>query len=368
MTTTSATARGPSSARPSSARPSSLDTVDRQVSTGPFMLTLCQLEGPISIRQPQSPQLRRFTFFTTSSRQIDGAEQVSLHMGYFQTLTDAQSLLRAVRRRFPRAVAMRAPATSSQLSPRAPAVQAGNPPGVPGGQGFAPVAAESLTDTQVMRILETRSVTAARSEIEESNNAPIGVLRPEDTSIRRALKEAVVQGAPVFFAVQLDWSAQPIDLGRAPPFPIFKTHTLYGTESRREGRCRYFLRLGFFADAAAAKEAAASVRTKFASAVVVPVTEEEMARAHEASTGSLGFADAPLPIGPMSDRSGMLSPAPKAKPLADRPRRSSQSTETLEQTLETLAAREMWNDPDSLSDTGVRHLRIEVLERKSGSS
>jgi hypothetical protein len=363
MTTTSAT-----QSRLSGAGTSSIDTVDRgQVPTGPFMLTLCQLEGPISIRPPQSPELKRFTFFTTTSRQLDGGEQVSLHMGYFQTLTDAQSLLRAVRRRFPRAVALRAPATSSQPNCERPALDPTKPPlGAPGRQSFAPVVDESLTDTQVMRILETRSVATAPSEAEQRNAAAIGVLRPEDTSIRRALKEAVVQGAPVFFAVQLDWSAQPIHPGHAPPLPIFKTHTLYATESRREGRCRYFLRLGFFEDAASAKEAASAVRSKFASPVVVPVTEQEIAHAHAASTDSLGFADAPLSLDQASDRSGMGNPAPRAKPPADRPRRSSQSAETLEQTLETLAAREMWNDPDSLSDTGVRHLRIEVLERKSG--
>ncbi len=362
MTTTLAT--------PSSAGSSSIDAADRgQVSAGPFMLTLCQLEGPISIRPPQSPQLRRFSFFTTSSRQLDGVEQVSLHMGYFETLTDAQSLLRAVRRRFPHAVAVRAPAASLQTSPQAAAPHPTKPPpGVPAARSFAPVADESLTDTQVMRILETRGVATAQRESEERSNAPIGVLRPEDTSVRRALKEAVVQGAPVFFAVQLDWSAQPINLGRVPSLPIFKTHTLYATESRREGHCRYFLRLGFFADAAAAKEAASWVRSKFASAVVVPVTEQEIARAHEPFPDGLGLADAPLPSDQASDRNSIGSFAPKPKPPADRPRRSSQTAETLEQTLETLAAREMWNDPDFLSETGVRHLRIEVLERKSGGS
>ena len=34
----------------------------------------------------------------------------------------------------------------------------------------------------------------------------------------------------------------------------------------------------------------------------------------------------------------------------------------LEQTLAQLAEREKWNDPDVLSDTGVRHLKVEIEE------
>jgi hypothetical protein len=364
MTTTSAT---PSA--PSSTGFSSIGTVDGQARSGPFMLTLCPLQGPVSIRPPQSPQLRRFTFFTTCAPQQDGGEQVYLHMGYFETLTDAERLLQAVRRRFPHAIAIRAPAALPEANPGAPALHGTEPPaGAPARESFAPVADESLTDTAVMKILEARGVAPGQGEVEESGGGEIGVLRPEDTSTRRALKEAVVQGAPVFFAVQLHWSARPIDPGRVPALPIFKTHTLYATESRREGRCRYFLRMGFFQDAASAKESAFQVRSKFPSSVVVPVTDEEIARAREACRDGLEFAQLDPPIDEALDRSRAPSPEAKPKPAADRLRKSGGSTETLEQTLKTLAAREMWNNPDSLSESGVRHLRIEVLRSKSGGS
>jgi hypothetical protein len=364
MTTTSAARSGYSSAGSSS-----ISEADRfPVHAGPFMLTLCQFEGPVSIRPPQSPQLRRFTFFTTSARHGDGGEHVYLHMGYFETLTDAQSLLPAVRRRFPHAIATRAPALPQRIPPALARHPTEPAPEAPVGQSFAPLANESLTDTQVMRVLEARGGAAPQNEGTDAGSAQIEMLRPEDTSVRRALKQAVVEGAPVFFAVQLDWSAQPINPHRLPSLSIFKTHTLYAMQSRREGRCRYFLRLGFFADAASAKEAAYSVRAKFASAVVVPVTEQEFTCAHEASTDGLGLAHVCLPIYEGSDRSAAEIPAPQAKPVADPPRRSSRDTETLEQTLDALAAREVWNDPDSLSDTGVRHLRVEVLHRKSGTS
>ena len=39
---------------------------------------------------------------------------------------------------------------------------------------------------------------------------------------------------------------------------------------------------------------------------------------------------------------------------------------TDEQTLEPRDEREMWTDPDPLSESGVRHLRVEVLEDSSG--
>lgn len=55
-----------------------------------------------------------------------------------------------------------------------------------------------------------------------------------------------------------------------------------------------------------------------------------------------------------------------SKPDGHRPRSSAQGAETLEQPLAQLAAREMWNDPDLVSDTGVRHLKFEVQKRTSG--
>src|SRR4029077_9383929 len=145
---------------------------------------------------------------------------------------------------------------------------------------------ESLTDTQVLKILDTRGASTVRADVEAKNCDQIALLRPEDTSTRHALKEAVVQGAPVSFAVQLEWSAQPIDLSRVPSLAIFKAYTLYATESRRKGRSRYFLRVGFFADPISAKQVAVQVRSTFASAAVVPVLEQEVTRAREAGMGT----------------------------------------------------------------------------------
>jgi hypothetical protein len=233
---------------------------------------------------------------------------------------------------------------------------------------LAPVQEESLTDSQVLKILDRSSVVSTQDHLDARNCDQVALLRPEDTGTRRALKEAVVQGAPVFFAVQLHWSAQPIDLSRVPSPAIFKGHTLYATESRREGRSRYFLRLGFFADPISAKEVAFQVRSNFASAAVVPVAEQEVTRAREAGTGtSIPYREQP-PGDRGLDSNGTPASPPEPKRSSEVPRRASRTGETLEQTLELLAERELWNDPDSPSESGVRHLRIEVQKHSSGRS
>jgi hypothetical protein len=170
------------------------------------------------------------------------------------------------------------------------------------------------------------------------------------------LKEAVVQGAPVSFAVQLHWSEQPIDLSRVPSPAIFKAYTLYATESRRKGRCRYFLRLGFFADPISAKQVAVQVRSTFASAAVVPVVEQEVTRAREA-----GMATSAIPylVEQRVDREIDSNGTPGS------PTQSKASSDALRR-FEPLGEREMWTDPDSLSESGVRHLRIEVQQHLSG--
>jgi hypothetical protein len=338
-----------------------------QVGTGHFMLTLCRLAAPVSIRPPQAPQLRPFTFFTSREREPDGSEGVYLHMGYFETLADAERWAEAVHGRFPEAIATVAPAAPlPALQSDAPSVQATDPqPEVTHSRDYAPVEDSSLTDTRVMKILETRDGVPVRDDADAGNSEQIALLRPEDTSTRVALKEAVVQGAPVSFAVQLHWSPEPIDLKRVPSLPIFKGYTLYANESRREGRSRYFLRLGFFGDPISAKQFAAQLRANFASAAVVPVAEQEVTSAREAALGS---ASIPYLVQQRADPvTDFERTAPESKPSSEVPRRTSQTVETLEQTLERLAQREIWTNPDSLSESGVRHLRVEdVQERTPG--
>jgi hypothetical protein len=292
-------------------------------------------------------------------------------MGYFETLADAERWVDAVRGRYPHAIATIAP--TAFLRPpnsEAPASQhAGSPLGVPGSSDRSPAKDKSLTDTQALKILETRRTASVPDDVDERDCDQIALLRPDDTSTRQALKEAVAQGAPVCFAVQLHWSAEPIDLSRVPSLAIFKAYTLYAIESRREGCCRYFLRIGFFGDPISAKQVAVQVRSNFASAAVVPVSEEELTRAREAG---MGTSSIPTLVQQRVERALDFNSTPRSAtesvPSSAIPRRVSRGLMTLAQTLRQLAEREMWTDPDSLSESGVRHLRVEVQERTSGRS
>jgi hypothetical protein len=294
-----------------------------------------------------------------------------LHMGYFETLADAERWADSIRGRYPNAMATIAP--DAFLRPpnfQAPASQHADSP-LAGARSSNPALAkdESLTDTQILKMLEARRASPVQDEVNERDCDQIALLRPDDTSTRQALKDAVAQGAPVCFAVQLHWSAEPIDLSRVPSLAIFKAYTLYAMESRREGRSRYFLRMGFFGDPISAKQVAVQVRSNFASAAVVPVSEEEVTRAREAATGTSSI---PTLVKQRVERALDFNSTPRSAtesvPSSAIPRSVSRGPMTLAQTLRQLAEREMWTDPDSLSESGVRHLKVEVQEHTSGRS
>ena len=264
----------------------------------------------------------------------------------------------------------------------------------------------SLTDTQVLRYLETRREDGRSGE--DAPDASISLLKPDDTGTRRALKDAVTQNAPVSFAVQLQWAVQPVELDKVPPLAIFSAYTLYTVEGSREGRKWYGLRLGFFSDAISAKQVAYYVRSEFASVAVVPVSPQEKDRAseedHKKANSSMAFPRKTR-SGPVdefklidsddNDQSGSAAPAGKAaaaKPAAAKPNAASaarsapqppaiakrgpskgtggrvgarerRGPQTLEETLEILGAGELEVDNgrgETLNDTGVRHLRVEI--------
>lgn len=308
------------------------------------MLTLCRLLEPVSIRPPQSPHLKPFTFFTSRTPQQDGADHLYLHMGFFGTLAHAERWAQSVRSRHPDATATAAPRKFWQ----------------------SPATPEPLTDTQVLNILETRRYLPPHSEVDTRGSEQIELLRPDDTGVRLALKEAVARGAPVHFAVQLHWSPRAIDPSRIPALEIFNAYSLYAVETRRANRSCFFLRLGFFADPVSAKLVALHVRSTFASAAVVPVLDEEIARAREAHSDVESIpCFVQQHLGHGFEPSGTAAWATEAQPRSEPRRSASQGAETLEQTLAQLAERELWRDPDVLSDTGVRHLKVEMEKRKS---
>jgi hypothetical protein len=280
-------------------------------------------------------------------------------MGYFPTLELAQKWAQIMKSTYPNASAMRAPA--ALLHKRDAAV-----PTVP-----SAAAAPPLTDTEVLRVLETRRFAPAADTVEEQITDGISLLRPDDTNTRRVLKEAVVQRAPVSFAVQLSWSVEPIDVKRIPALSIFKAYTLYATRGPRDGRAWYSLRLGFFTDAISAKQVAYYVRSSFESVAVVPVTEDERAYAGEHAIDANQLAGTPKTKDALAARIDQVLEADrrdlKPKPIAavppPKPAAKPRRKDSLEQTLEMLAASEIWKDPESLSETGVRHLKVDFQKR-----
>jgi hypothetical protein len=274
-------------------------------------------------------------------------------MGYFETLPDAQKWALVMRQTYPNAIATPVPATLLQ--------QPGS--GVPTLAAAPEESKSGLTDTQVLNILETRRAAPAQDTAVQVNGTGITLLRPDDTNTRRALKEAVAQGAPVSFAVQLIGSVEPIDLSKVPSNSIFRAYTMYASEGRREGRTWHCLRLGFFSDAISAKQVAYFVRSSFPSVAVVPVTEQERTHSSEAPIESKNLAD---PLRDSIDQALALDrSAPKPEPAkAPAPETARRRADSLEQTVEMLKSSEIWSTEESLSETGVRHLSVEVQKGK----
>ena len=456
-----------------------------------FVINLCSSTTPMALVHPDAPELKRFRFFV-SRRLEDGRERFRLHMGYFETLEEAEDWLSVVRDVYPGAWAGETPgkrlrstaAATAQLPPSAappeskgaplePSVASAAPPLPIAVESAAPAArlpeqvlpalppapiqeavavapaatmqpqraavvaprrdaaaapkaarpaakaplsnvrevlaalddgdtssdvpasaaaqtALTLSDTQVMQILEARRTEEpARAAVNVSDGIPM--LRPDDTSTRRALKAAVQHDAAVSFAVQLQWSAQAMALDKVPPLAIFSAYTLYTVEGNREGRKWYGLRLGFFGDATAARQVAQYVRSDFASVAVVPVSPQERGRAtsQEHQTCDVGFAEirpaphpeeipllddeesAAVPRAPVAATGGAKTASPAARAAAARSKtlrskdRGAQrkGPYSLEETLEILGAGSLEIDNgrgELINESGVRHIKVEV--------
>jgi hypothetical protein len=259
----------------------------------------------------------------------------------------------------------------------------------------------SLSDTQVLKMLETRRSEDGDRGPAEVDDSGIPLLKPDDTGTRKALKEAIVTNTSVAFAVQLQWSVQPVALDKVPPLAIFSAYTLYTVEGSRDGRKWYGLRLGFFSDAISAKQVAYYVRSEFVSVAVVPVSPQEKSRATEQDAAAALAAPVPTRADPMDDFKLIdddtppvpTPPAPPSRlaaaaaaklppkvaagravaqpPIPGKPRvrnprviaRDTRGPQTLEETLEILGASQLTIDNgrgENINDSGVRHLRVEV--------
>src|SRR4029077_18608202 len=214
---------------------------------------------------------------------------------------------------------------------------------------------------------------------------------------------------------QLQWSVQPVELGKVPPLAIFSAYTLYTVEGSRDGRKWYGLRLGVFSDAISAKQVAHYVRSEFTSVAVVPVSPQEKARAPDQDIQAETLA-APAPRSHVSDEFKLIdddtanmavkallegqprhagkdphaaaapakapakvavgrkvAPSAPPPPPPGKPRtvrgggkvgaREHRAPQSLEETLEILGASQLTIDNgngETLNDSGVRHLQVEV--------
>jgi hypothetical protein len=352
-----------------------------------FVINLCSSTTPMALTQPQLAELKRYKFFV-SRRLEDGRERFRLHMGYFDSLLQAEELLPVVRDIYPGAWAGEAPgkrlrsraAAPSDTQRALPTLVAATPEAMPDATilANAPTLTANAEPTVVAPlpspppappVLELELVieppVAAAAPTPAPTPAPMAVPEPAPTpppvtvaktapragtfkrdaslpfdqrsNVREVLKsldesarprglaaqpvlpagpaareagmlpEAQVMrlleekrgdplnttSTPAAFAIQLQWSVQPIDLAQVPSLAIFAAYTLYTVEGSREGRKWFGLRLGFFSDANAAKTVAQYVRSEFSSVAVVPVSLRERDGANAAQGGPKAAAPEP---------------------------------------------------------------------------
>jgi hypothetical protein len=94
----------PQTDRPNPDPPVAMPAADQES----FVINLCSSTTPMALTQPQLAELKRYKFFV-SRRLEDGRERFRLHMGYFDSLLQAEELLPVVRDIYPGAWAGEAP-------------------------------------------------------------------------------------------------------------------------------------------------------------------------------------------------------------------------------------------------------------------
>jgi hypothetical protein len=230
-----------------------------------------------------------------------------------------------------------------------------------------------MTPAQVMKLLESAPRARAVTPAKPANDPGAGTFAHGQK-----------------FAVQLVWSTTPVKTAGVPQLAIFEAYTLYSVQVERAGRRWYGLRLGFFKDPLSARQVALYARSDFSAAAVVPVSDREC---EKASSVAAAAQEVPLlktrPATQPTDEivltpdqpttlSNPTKPAPAqppATPGAHHPVGSNRTTgkrrvdKTAEQLLEELGANALAIDtaapPDELSESGVRHLSVSIVNRRS---
>jgi hypothetical protein len=209
-----------------------------------FVITLVTSSLPMPVKLAGDLEFPGFSVFRSRAVE-DGRERFRLHLGYLRSMSEAQTVLAALRAEYPSAMISVLPATPSG----------------------------SLDDT----------LNTAFSLV----RAPVAALVPTPAAgAPPTLTPAEVAGAlaPQRYAVQLEWSLQPIEIARVPRLGIFRAYRLYAVSVTRQGTPEHGLRLGFFKSLDSARQVADYVRHDFRCASVVPVSYREYARASGLAT------------------------------------------------------------------------------------
>lgn len=383
-----------------------VDSPEAAPQADPFVINLCSSSTPMALPKADLPELQRFKFFV-SRRFEEGRERFRLHMGFFDTLAEAEGWLGLVREIYPGAWAGEAPGKKLRARAAAAAAEQAAHATGPHAVAVAPVPPPAPSPSvnaapEVTRVVPTLQPPAGTLELEvapapkvdfaptpstpaapasaavltltppatvrrapagkraaesartatpkpgaakpqaaavplgnsnikevlasldeaEATTAPVPA---EDTRVMPALAAAalsdpqalqVLEGKahdgakPAAFAVQLQWSVQPILLDKVPPLAIFSAYTLYCIEGSREGRKWFGLRLGFFNDPISAKQVASYVRSEFAAVAVVPVSADERKRVSGDSPSApspVRAAPGRAPLKPVESRSPLDS-------------------------------------------------------------
>ncbi len=187
-----------------------------------FVINLASSTSPMALAHPSSPELKRYTFFVSRQRE-DGRERFRLHMGYFTSQEDAESLLAAVRDVYPAAWAGPAPtngvARRGKISPvqLAPAVAHAASAGTPAtAAASAAAVAPALAAKPVEPELKPSAATTVVAQPETP--ADLAALEQSMSSMRNALAQlagdapiARVANPPVVQPMQLKQPAQRIE-------------------------------------------------------------------------------------------------------------------------------------------------------------
>ncbi len=260
----------------------------------------------------------------------------------------------------------------------------------------APVeAAAEMSASSVLAVLEQGSdaATAMPAAVAAAATTTVAVTLP--AAARAAARqqpenEAQPRNEKPYYAVQLMWSVQPMDIAQVPQLAIFSAYTLYGAEGNRDGRRWYGLRLGFFTDAVSARQVAHYVRSEFSTVSVVPVTPRERERARRAAgqpvTSAVPPAKAAVPVTPPKAEFDFIEDKESAVPAAAKPGRtapgkraklrtqsavhgrSKSKVMTLEETLEILGAGELQMDDGRaplINESGMPPARDKPIKNKA---